>query len=618
MTNLQPLKPLPPLPPRFNTPNKSAETESPAITDPDKKAVASTGLPSEEADTLDLAPRKATAHLDEERAIRAAEMDTKPRFNPLRSFAIHLKKHPRGRVWYLLLLPTVLAGLFYVVMTPYVFIFQPDSPTLAQVTSLTQLIFWGGNILFFIIFMSIQHNFRHKRASDKYTKKMSPEERIAFPLKQKLLMNERLVEFYAPSRAFTSQFDPNKKKPRPLSKGNPFKDAIDAAWKRRAVDGPRSITNVKAQIAAVAANITVLSALNDDNELTTDFFIVKLNLAGNDEKKVEDLGAFIKSELNLYSVSSVADDDYSVITFECHKVKPVDKLMTMKVDAPSFFAEHPCTDLRRIPLAVTKTNEPWSLPTHHTLIFGATGSGKGSVIQGVIRQLAPHVLNGTVRLFGVDPKLAEFKGFRSSTLFDGIAFYEDIKEETGMTDIEAMIDTVYQLMKGRQESIKINLSKGDLGRSVKYSRETPLTLLVIDEFSSMMKKLSKESKDQLYSILAQGRSGGVFVLAATQNAEKSLIGDMRVNFANAIVLRIDSKHFNDLFLGEGAAANGFDATKIPVAGEANNFASAGIAYVQDENGVISRVRFAYSSDKYITQLIQATLDPEAAKLYVED
>ncbi|RWZ67938.1 hypothetical protein ELQ92_01350 [Labedella populi] len=261
----------------------------------------------------------------------------------------------------------------------------------------------------------------------------------------------------------------------------------------------------------------------------------------------------------------------AAIRFEAHTVEPIDRLTTEKIEA-DFFDAHPCTNPSLIPLARTAFGDVWSLPLHHTIILGMTGSGKGSPLAGIVRQLAPFVVEGRAKLYGSDPKASKLKPYGYSTLFEDLA-YDD-------PEMAAMIETVHDIMKDRTKNKRLDLDNADLGRSLEYTTETPLIVLIIDEFLSLLIQLQEMGKEGkrtltlLTAILAQGRSLGVLVVAATQEADKELLGRMRGNFANAIALKQPSEYFNDLFLGQGAAAAGFDSTKIAPANKANNSADA--------------------------------------------
>jgi S-DNA-T family DNA segregation ATPase FtsK/SpoIIIE len=63
-------------------------------------------------------------------------------------------------------------------------------------------------------------------------------------------------------------------------------------------------------------------------------------------------------------------------------------------------------ELDRVTVGRREDGRPWLLPIRggHILVAGATGAGKGSVIQSIIRGLAPAIRAGLVHLLAVDPK----------------------------------------------------------------------------------------------------------------------------------------------------------------------------------------------------------------------
>ncbi|MDU4921824.1 MAG: FtsK/SpoIIIE domain-containing protein, partial [Cutibacterium avidum] len=303
----------------------------------------------------------------------------------------------------------------------------------------------------------------------------------------------------------------------------------------------------------------------------------------------------------LHSLEEKPTRDPYVITFIAHETEPRDMLAEQKTGG-EFFTEHPATTPNKIPLAVKENGQPWSLSTHHTLIYGMTGSGKGSVIHGVITQLAPYVEEGRCQLWGIDPKASELRPYQESRLFTAIVYETE--------DAQRLIEELYRTMKTRSKNKKVDLKHAELGRSLNATKATPMIVLIVDEMLSLLSSIKSKGKagtktlGLLTEILAQGRSLGIYVIGATQAVDTELLGRMRQNFANAIILKQESEYYNDLFLGEGAKEKGFNSTEIPASNKANDYAYAGIGYVKEETGDPVRVRFAYSSDRDIADLCQ--------------
>src|SRR5699024_5561365 len=145
------------------------------------------------------------------------------------------------------------------------------------------------------------------------------------------------------------------------------------------------------------------------------------------------------------------------------------------------------------------------------LFIGATGSGKGSGIWSVVRACLPAKEAGTLKLFGgIDPKNAEFaapaEGVSMTGLFERVAYSP---EEIG----EVLSDLVGE-MKARAG-----------GRSFVATRERPWLILLVDEITSLFDEFSdskeaRRAEGNLRVILSQGRSKGVVVVGAGQEATK--------------------------------------------------------------------------------------------------
>jgi DNA segregation ATPase FtsK/SpoIIIE, S-DNA-T family len=64
------------------------------------------------------------------------------------------------------------------------------------------------------------------------------------------------------------------------------------------------------------------------------------------------------------------------------------------------------TDVEAVPVGRREDGSPWTVRLRgpHTLVAGATGSGKGSALHSMIRGLEPAVRDGLVELWVLDPK----------------------------------------------------------------------------------------------------------------------------------------------------------------------------------------------------------------------
>ena len=140
------------------------------------------------------------------------------------------------------------------------------------------------------------------------------------------------------------------------------------------------------------------------------------------------------------------------------------------------------------------------------------------------------------------------------------------------------------------------------------SKTHPMVFLVIDEMLSLIGDLQTNREtatlNQLTKIMAMGRSLNILIVGATQNADKAVLGWMRPNIGNPVVLRQPSSYYNDLFLGPDAAKRGFNSTTIAPANIANGYRTAGIGFTLGADGEPVKVRFAHLTDRDISELIQ--------------
>lgn len=235
----------------------------------------------------------------------------------------------------------------------------------------------------------------------------------------------------------------------------------------------------------------------------------------------------------------------------------------------------------------------WVLPITgvHTLVAGRSGSGKGSILWGVVGSLAPWIARDVVRVWAVDLK----RGVEVA-MGDGLMYRTAYRPEAAlavMRDLLAVIDERASGMVG-QSRLHVPTS-GD-----------PLHLLVIDELAALTAyadaEVKKEGNRLLAEILTQGRALGVVVLACVQDPKKETVPS-RGLFTQTVALRLASSEETRMVLGDGASSAA-PAQRIPRD-------MPGVAYVVTEDGSVSRVRAHYWSDP----VIRATAErfPSAAR-----
>lgn len=176
----------------------------------------------------------------------------------------------------------------------------------------------------------------------------------------------------------------------------------------------------------------------------------------------------------------------------------------------------------------TDTGERLQISLGHTLIVGATGSGKGSVLWSYLIG-AHHYLDMQQQglfLLGYDPKRSELAQVQGNRFFRVVFETDDALE---------LIRTLVRKMRQRQQAGM---------RTFKPTVQERFIFLVIDEFNSLTTAgdaaWRKAIKANMMALLSQGRSAGIYIVAAAQQPQKEAIGDYRQHFMNRICLRVEN------------------------------------------------------------------------------
>jgi S-DNA-T family DNA segregation ATPase FtsK/SpoIIIE len=242
-------------------------------------------------------------------------------------------------------------------------------------------------------------------------------------------------------------------------------------------------------------------------------------------------------------------------------------------------------DVTKVWSGRTEYGTDWnvSLTGSHTLVAGASGSGKNSVMWCPLVSAAPAIRDGLVRVSGIDPKGMELAYGRG--VFSRYAV-------TGADALEVLKDLV-----GEMERRKA-LFAGKV-RTVPISTDNPLELLEFDELGALTKYTDRKTREQITELVAllttQGRALGITVRGYVQEPTKDTV-PVRDLFPRRVCLRVATKSHVGMVLGENAYDRGAWANRI---GESE----AGVGYLFGE-GIREplRVRAGWVSDEQVKQL----------------
>jgi DNA segregation ATPase FtsK/SpoIIIE, S-DNA-T family len=242
-------------------------------------------------------------------------------------------------------------------------------------------------------------------------------------------------------------------------------------------------------------------------------------------------------------------------------------------------------DLRRVWAGRTEYGQDWHVPLAggHTLVAGASGAGKNSVMWCPLVSIAPAIRDGWVRVSGIDPKGME------------LAYGRGIFHRYAVTGHEALavLDELISAMDARKAAFAGRV------RSVPVSPEHPLELLEFDEIGALTKYTDRKTREAITERIAllttQGRALGFTVRGYVQEPTKDTV-PVRELFPRRICLRVSAKSHVGMVLGDHAYERGAWANRITEA-------DAGVGYVFGE-GLREplRIRAGWVPDEVIKHL----------------
>jgi DNA segregation ATPase FtsK/SpoIIIE, S-DNA-T family len=207
--------------------------------------------------------------------------------------------------------------------------------------------------------------------------------------------------------------------------------------------------------------------------------------------------------------------------------------------APIPWAGPQASSIRR-PLhpGVWETGDPVavSLAHQHTLIVGATGSGKSMLLNVVIGEL---VAAGDVVCWGVD-----FKGGAELGPWQACLG----RVATTPTDTEQLLLAAVAVLDARMGEL------GRLGRrELAPSPATPALVVVIDEHAELVARCGRPALEAIDSIAKRGRAASVTLILANQRATMELLGSeiLRANLRVRFCLGVEDPGEVSLALGLG-------------------------------------------------------------------
>jgi S-DNA-T family DNA segregation ATPase FtsK/SpoIIIE len=228
----------------------------------------------------------------------------------------------------------------------------------------------------------------------------------------------------------------------------------------------------------------------------------------------------------------------------------------------------------------------------HTLIAGATGSGKSILLQNLILDICATNAKEMAQVYLIDPKFGvDYQSLEDLPhLTEGIIIDQD-KAATVLESLVAEMESRYLTFREyRVPNIKEYNKKAPEGKKM------PLIFLIHDEFADWM--LVDEYKNTVSSSVqrlgVKARAAGIHLIFAAQRPDKDALPvQLRDNLGNRLILKVESTGTSEIALGEKGAERLLDKGHLAarLSGESNLiFAQVPFLSSEDSFGVVDAIK----------------------------
>ncbi len=190
----------------------------------------------------------------------------------------------------------------------------------------------------------------------------------------------------------------------------------------------------------------------------------------------------------------------------------------------------------------------------HTLIAGATGSGKSVLLQNLLLDICATNSKELSTIYLIDPKAGvDYANIEELPhLREGIIIEQERAIEI-LDDLVSEMDSRY--LKFRQQKVRDLLTYNS---KVPENERLPVLWLVHDEFAEWM--LIDEYKEEVSAAVqrlgVKARAAGIHLIFAAQRPDANVLPvQLRDNLGNRLILRVESIGTSEITLGQKGAEN---------------------------------------------------------------
>ncbi|WP_396642905.1 FtsK/SpoIIIE domain-containing protein [Microbacterium sp.] len=240
-------------------------------------------------------------------------------------------------------------------------------------------------------------------------------------------------------------------------------------------------------------------------------------------------------------------------------------------------------DGRTVVMGRANGGSPWRLRLGpHTLVAGSSGSGKASLVWGLLLGLAQPIHSGLVEIWGIDRK-----GGMELAMGQPLLTRFAAEAERSVVLLEEAVNA----MQARARHLA--------GRTRQHvaAAGSPTVVILIDELAALTayetdRDLMRRANSAIATLASQGRAVGFIVFACLQDPRKETL-PARGLFTQTVGLRLRDGIETAMVLGDGAVAAGAFCHQISPD-------TPGVAYVLPEDGTAPiRVRAGLITDDMI-------------------
>ena len=184
----------------------------------------------------------------------------------------------------------------------------------------------------------------------------------------------------------------------------------------------------------------------------------------------------------------------------------------------------------------------------HTLVAGATGSGKSVLIQALILDIALTNPSNLAQIMLIDPKMGvDYAAIERLPHVRGGIVIDQNRAQAELESLVAEMERRYELFRanGSRDLKTFNASKS-------ASERLPLLFLVHDEFAEWM--LTESYKEAVTATVARlgvmARAAGIHLIFAAQRPDANVMPiQLRDNLGNRLILKVASQGTSEIALG---------------------------------------------------------------------